>query len=808
MSSEDASSEQAKPGGSSSGGNPYTSPPEGASSISISILSPSAELPHQLVFPCVSIASTVGDLKRRIRDAVPSKPELERLRLIHRGRMLSRDTDTMLDVFGPTAIDDSSAKSLHLVLRPLVSDPSTSGPPNSSLGRRSPNPTLPRFTPAPHGQARGGALTEPLDHNLLEHNRGVLRTRPAGYGQMNNLPAPLAPEGTINGQPTPTFARYVTHQQQMRTSGEMAGLQPGAIPATGNPDWPNNHDASQTNHVAPEGPPSGQNPLTPGASGGFTRTHTGPHRWHTTVNYSTVTIPSVGHATARVGSTSRMGSTIPQNVGPGAIAGMPGIPGFHDLSALLAAAAAGQAAAISTQHGFPVFPGLPTAANQVPLNTAARSHSPQVSNELDLSLAQVNQLRDQINALRQRLSSRLGSSLPRSDNTSSSDEQLRSSVLRPTTTIRFPSPEDSSRSDTHTAPTASNTHSSINPSDQASILRTEPQGVNPNITTPLEFRRSPDPVAYILFSSSGPHALVVSPYGLYSSGVPRNHNVQRAVEHIHGNQQSNEPHLPDPERHRGVPQAAHQNNQRRPNLRARVAENGIPFVRLLQGLAPLGANIWLIARLIGFVVLFTGNSSWQRTILLALGATAVFLVQTGVLEPVIELVWGPVRRHIESVLLSADRRRTPDATRNAQNADAGDNEVEHTRPQEQLQRPEPENAAARLVREHQQRQRTWVFEVIRAMERAIILFIASLVPGIGERHIAELDAAQQMEQAANERRAEAETQEQIAAHVEAEGPDADNTDQGQGDGASGVGAVPEPDSGNRDQAADGLENAT
>ncbi|KAI9863427.1 MAG: hypothetical protein M1813_003869 [Trichoglossum hirsutum] len=808
MSSEDASSEQAKSGGNPLGGNPPTSPPLGVSSISVCILSPSAELPHQLSFPCVPIASTVGDLKRRISDAVPSRPELERLRLIHRGRMLSRDADTMLDVFGPTAIDDSSAKSLHLVLRPLVSDPATSGQPSSSLGRQSPNPALPGFTPTPHGQAEGSVLTEPLDHHLHEHNRTTQRiTQPVRHGQMINLPAPPLPprhihpgepEGAINGQPTPAFARYVAHQQQMRAAGGMAGLQPGAIPATGNPNWPNNHDAPQAHRAVPEGPPGSQNPLTPGAGGGFTRTYAGPHRWHTTVNYSSVTIPNLGHATAG------MGSTVPQNMAPGAIPGMPGIPGLPDLNALLAAAAAGPTGGIPAQHGFPGFSGLPTAANQIPLNMAARGHSPQGSNELDLSLAQVNQLRDQIHALRQRLSSRL-SGPPTSDNTSSLDEQLRSSAPRPTATIRIPSPEDNSRSDIHTTPTASNIYGSANLSDQTNTLRTEPQtiGVNLNITAPLEFRRSPDPVAYVLSSPSGPQALVVSPYGLYNSDLLRNHNVHRVVGHTHSNQQSTEPRRQDPERHHGAPQVARQNNQRRPNLRARVAENGVPFMRLLQGLAPLGANIWLIARLIGFVVLFTGNSSWQRTILLALGATAVFLIQIGVLEPVVELIWGPVRRHIEGVLLSADRRGTPDATGNARNADARDNEVEHTRPQERQERPDPADTAARLVREHQQGQRTWVFETIRAMERAIILFVASLVPGLGERHIAELRATQQMEQAANERRAEAEAQEQTAAHVEAEGSGTDNANQRQGDGASGAEAVPEQDSGNRDQTADG-----
>ncbi|KAI9783333.1 MAG: hypothetical protein M1839_003867 [Geoglossum umbratile] len=818
MPSEDISSEQAKAGRTSPSSSSL-----GVPSISVSILSPSTELPNQLSFPCVPIASTVGELKQRIRDAVSSRPDLERLRLIHRGRMLSRDTDTMSDVFGHTVADDSSAKSLHLVLRPLVADSTNSGLP-SLLGRQSPNPTLRGSTPTPHDQVERSVLAESLDHHLQEHNRATQRISHAmRHGQINAPPGPPLPTrhmmlprdpgGATNGQEAPTFARYTSSQQQMGAVAEMTGLQPSATPAVGNPSGPTSHDPPQPHRIVPEDPPNGQNPFMPGSGGGFTRTYAAPNgqRWHTTVNYSSVTIPNFGQAAA--GMPPPM-PPIPHQMGVGTGTGagaMPahGVTGLPDLNTLLAAAAAGPTGGTPTQHGFPSVSGQTGATIQMPFHTAIRNQFLHGNNELDLSLAQVNQLRDQIHVLRQRLSNRLGSSPPHGSNARSPDERFGISSLRPTATSRNPSVENTSQRNPQPTPISSNTNSSANPSEQLNSLRTESQALSTNSgpAVSAESRRPPEPIAFLLSSPLGPHALVFSPHGLYGSGVLPGHRIQRAAEHTQENQRLTEPHRRDPGRHREAPHAAHRNDQRRPNHQARAPGNGVPFAGLLQGLAPIGANIWLIARLIGFVVLFTGNSSWQRTILLALGATIVFLIQIGILGPVTESVWGPIRRHIEGILLSPDRRRMPDANGNTQNAGARGSEVENAGLQGQQQRPDPRNTAARLVREHQQGQRAWIYEMIRAIERAIIIFVASLVPGLGERHIAELDAAQQIERIANERRAEAEAQEPIATRAGVEGAGTDSTNQRQTDGTSEAEARPERDSRGHDRPADRQQNA-
>ncbi|KAI9816652.1 MAG: hypothetical protein M1832_005038 [Thelocarpon impressellum] len=67
------------------------------------ILSPSSEVSN-LSFPSIAASTTVGELKTLIRDAVPTKPGPDRQRLIHRGRMLGSDADTLLEVFGQAAV--------------------------------------------------------------------------------------------------------------------------------------------------------------------------------------------------------------------------------------------------------------------------------------------------------------------------------------------------------------------------------------------------------------------------------------------------------------------------------------------------------------------------------------------------------------------------------------------------------------------------------------------------------------------------------------------------------------------------------
>ena len=78
----------------------------GRSSITfhLVIVSPSNGVNGPLHFPSVAATTSVKDLKAMIRDTLPSKPTDEGQRLIHHGRLLSRETETMLEVFGQDAV--------------------------------------------------------------------------------------------------------------------------------------------------------------------------------------------------------------------------------------------------------------------------------------------------------------------------------------------------------------------------------------------------------------------------------------------------------------------------------------------------------------------------------------------------------------------------------------------------------------------------------------------------------------------------------------------------------------------------------
>lgn len=157
------------------------------------------------------------------------------------------------------------------------------------------------------------------------------------------------------------------------------------------------------------------------------------------------------------------------------------------------------------------------------------------------------------------------------------------------------------------------------------------------------------------------------------------------------------------------------------------------------GIAQLWPHIWMIIRLALFIWWFTSpTSSWSRWITVISIAITLFIVNTGALNPFAEQIWIPLRRHLENLIpLAADagdrqqQRLIPD------NAPGGDvNGANPARPRD----PNPADAAARLVQQRRQDNANWLLNQVRRLERAGILFIASLAPGLAERHIAQVEA--------------------------------------------------------------------
>lgn len=200
-------------------------------------------------------------------------------------------------------------------------------------------------------------------------------------------------------------------------------------------------------------------------------------------------------------------------------------------------------------------------------------------------------------------------------------------------------------------------------------------------------------------------------------------------------------------------------------------------------LAAMWPHIWLITRLVLFIWWFTNPSaSWTRWVMVILVATAVFIFNTGVLDGFADQIWAPVRAHLDGLVHvpnangGAGEAGAPNA-RNGQNAagPAGDangaanganGDPTAAAPVGRAGGPEPDPAqvAARLVAERRNNNGQRLREFARRLERIGIMFLASLAPGIAERHVALAEEREREER----RRAQEAIEAAIAAAAEAQ----------------------------------------
>jgi hypothetical protein len=169
-----------------------------------------------------------------------------------------------------------------------------------------------------------------------------------------------------------------------------------------------------------------------------------------------------------------------------------------------------------------------------------------------------------------------------------------------------------------------------------------------------------------------------------------------------------------------------------------------------------------------------GNPSWSRWLMVCALALVVFIVNTGIFNGVFERAWGPIRRHLENLipLAGPDAALVPAANAAVPQAGAAA-PAENGNPQRRRRHGELDEAevAARLIEQRRQANNGgWLIVQIRRAEHSLLLFLASLVPGVGERHIAAREAE------ANA--AEAERQRQIEAANAAETAETDNAAEG------------------------------
>lgn len=291
-------------------------------------------------------------------------------------------------------------------------------------------------------------------------------------------------------------------------------------------------------------------------------------------------------------------------------------------------------------------------------------------------------------------------------------------------------------------------------------LRT--QASNPQLGTPI----SPLPLHYPQIQEGLQHGQTTP---LAFQGPMQNIPEQQQQQHQHQQHQHQQQQQQQQQQQvdgQAQPQPHAHAQQERPAVAEGLAHPHNPaVVPVLAGLWP---HIWLAIRLSVLVYLFTGPStSWGRFLMIICVALVVGIMGTGGFDGVGGLVARAMRRRLQNLIPRIDRLNRPPVP-----PTGGDGAQAHGGGNQR-----PAEMAARLIREREE-QEGWIATQYRRFERATLLFLASLAPGLAEEHIAELEAeAERERQAAETARREAEQEAEAEAARNAEGNAEENENE-------------------------------
>ncbi|PGH15901.1 hypothetical protein AJ79_02068 [Helicocarpus griseus UAMH5409] len=281
---------------------------------------------------------------------------------------------------------------------------------------------------------------------------------------------------------------------------------------------------------------------------------------------------------------------------------------------------------------------------------------------------------------------------------------------------------------------------------------------------------------YLLSSPSGYHAVLVPPSGTPAYGPSNQPATSIFSSHRTGVRQLRA-HIPHAAAH------AAPNGTAEPAVVNQALNQAIlqqqerqPSFMQPANIARLIRRLWFFTRLYFFCYLFSEDGTWFRIVLVSLSILTALLSETDIPQRLQRAVLDPVQRHLEGLLpLDEHQARRPnrmprDGDTNAQPVHPMQpNNVDNLRPGNGAQQ---DPAAANVEPAGFQ-------QSLRRAERAIALLLASLVPGVGERHVAARNAAE----AARQNEIAAREAEENRAR-EQENDDLENNDDQPGEGAA------------------------
>lgn len=659
------------------------------SSFSLQVVSPSAGVPKSLDFHDLPVTTQVKDLKKLIRDALCCRPPDNLQRLIHHGRMLTRETETMSEIFGEEALRNSNIQIVHLVLPPGPENLEHSSSNNIKATDTPVNPISMRHSPS--------QVTETPTHSLSSSNHGqVFQSRPLvttyQNQQQHNVLYQLEELQSLMGQRLLQLQHETQRlNQELHNMGVQASFRPSfseyglneqSLPYQSTSISQDSMSSDQANAIS-----NLQNQTK------ISRMSQASKRCEKYVAGNATQGANISRSGQETQGYQGSDQPVPnhQNI-------VPNSQGLQELS----------------DNTFEAISNQPFQNHQ----------------------QNFEQLTDFTNDLRSILWN------PNRSNRSNQQHDPHGSLNTNT---------ESSGPKMFTPPaiSTSSTNPAVNsiPFSTASKSVGETSGID--FSTPNTFINS-KPLVYILSSPSGPRAILMSnahyyftpsrnsgwnrfniansgPIGASSSiFLDRARSTRRQARQVRETRNQNEQ-AAEP---RAAPPPA--------NLRA----GGIGI--------QLGQILWLVIRLAGFVWFFTaGNPSWSRWLVASGFAFFVFIILTGVLNGAVEQIWSPIRRHLESLVplgplhppnvpLQPNRipelARGGDRTQGRPQLDSGNPYTDDSRSELNVE------INGRSVDQRAQTNNGLLMTRLRRLEQSLILFVASLVPGVSERHIAHREA--------------------------------------------------------------------
>ncbi|CAM1510234.1 Fc.00g005690.m01.CDS01 [Cosmosporella sp. VM-42] len=646
---------------------PGTGTPSSQLTVNLQVLSPSVGVNRPLLFSGLAASTTVKQLKEKIRQTLPLRPPDENQRLIHRGRAIVRETDSLLDIFGAETLRNPEQHTIHLVIRD-AHDTHTPTPPTAARG---PSPTAP-VQPA-------NAPRQNVHHSPFgPHPPPGLPRRNPMPPTANPFPQPRMPSPSPIH--TPEQAAAFQHQHQNMTQW-LTHLQREAMARALVTQNQRNRaqlgmrgigDAAG-NGAQVGGDGSGRGSPAPGHT--IYREHVGPnghtYQVETVIRTSAPAAPHGGASPADI-----------QNIIRGADANQ---------ATLTMTNAMHRSASNTSLHNRPLTqPGVTTPIFGF------------------------------------------------SNNAGSSGRATPDPVItRPAGGL----------STTATTPGSTQTRQGLDV-----YILSSPEGPrallmnHSNLETFYTPRLRNQPLVPNLAPTWYPQP-PVNPPGLDIQNQNRPHHHHHHHHHHPRQPQQQQQHNPPTPQQEPRPQVQVQDQapvqqqlqQQDPPGQIRLGHPGNPPAAALPPLLlQLWPQIWLLFRLALFVWFFTSpNATWSRWLTIICVAVFIFVLSTGVLNGLGDLTRRALGRHLENLIPPLDGQQN---ARNQQDGGAGEN-----------QGPNPAEMAARLVAERHGRE-NWVLSQLRRGERAILLFLASIAPGVAERHIANLEAQERAERAERERR--------------------------------------------------------